>query len=109
KRAAVKSDDRLSRAPPRVISQGGEQVVRRGVNIAMRMMGEQFVSGQTISEALANNQRMEARGFTYSYDMLGEAATTEEDAKRYYDAYEQAVHPVGTADGGRRLREGPRN
>ena len=68
--------------------------MRKGVNMAMRMMGEQFVSGQTISEALANNRKMEARGFRYSYDMLGEAATTAEDADRYYASYEQAIHAI---------------
>jgi len=107
KLVAVNSEASLSNALTRLISKGGEPVVRRGVNIAMRMMGEQFVSGQTISEALANNQRMEARGFTYSYDMLGEAATTEEDAKRYYDAYEQAIHAIGKSAAGRGIYEGP--
>ena len=75
--------------------------------MAMRMMGEQFVSGQTISEALANNRKMEARGFRYSYDMLGEAATTAEDADRYYASYEQAIHAIGKAAAGRGIYEGP--
>lgn len=104
---AVNSEATLSSALTRLISKGGEPVVRKGVNIAMRMMGEQFVSGQTISEALANNHRMEARGFSYSYDMLGEAATTAEDAQRYYDAYEQAIHAIGKASAGRGIYEGP--
>ena len=81
--------------------------MRKGVNMAMRMMGEQFVSGQTISEALANNRKMEARGFRYSYDMLGEAATTAEDADRYYASYEQAIHAIGKAAAGRGIYEGP--
>ena len=47
----------------------------------MRMMGEQFVTGETIDEALHNARTMEAEGFRYSYDMLGEAALTRaEDA-----------------------------
>ena len=64
--------------------------------MAMRLMGEQFVSGQTIEEALANSRRLEARGFRYSYDMLGEAATTAADAARYFADYEQAIHAIGT-------------
>ncbi|MBH9710606.1 hypothetical protein, partial [Burkholderia contaminans] len=84
KLVAVSSEQSLSKALTRLIGKGGEPLVRKGVNIAMRMMGEQFVSGQTISEALANNRKMEGRGFRYSYDMLGEAATTAEDADRYY-------------------------
>ena len=67
--------------------------------MAMRLMGEQFVTGQTIAEALANSRKLEARGFRYSYDMLGEAAMTAEDAQRYYASYEQAIHAIGKAAG----------
>jgi RHH-type proline utilization regulon transcriptional repressor/proline dehydrogenase/delta 1-pyrroline-5-carboxylate dehydrogenase len=59
-------------------------VIRRGVDMAMRMMGEQFVTGETIDEALKRSRALEAKGFRYSYDMLGEAATTAADAERYY-------------------------
>jgi RHH-type proline utilization regulon transcriptional repressor/proline dehydrogenase/delta 1-pyrroline-5-carboxylate dehydrogenase len=75
--------------------------------MAMRLMGEQFVTGENISEALANSRKFEARGFRYSYDMLGEAATTEADAQRYYASYEQAIHAIGKAAGGRGIYEGP--
>ncbi|KAK51098.1 trifunctional transcriptional regulator/proline dehydrogenase/L-glutamate gamma-semialdehyde dehydrogenase [Bordetella bronchiseptica] len=107
KLVAVSSEQSLSKALTRLIGKGGEPLVRKGVNMAMRMMGEQFVSGQTISEALANNRKMEARGFRYSYDMLGEAATTAADAERYYAAYEQAIHAIGKAAAGRGIYEGP--
>ncbi|MCJ9712870.1 proline dehydrogenase family protein, partial [Bordetella hinzii] len=107
KLVAVSSEQSLSKALTRLIGKGGEPLVRKGVNMAMRMMGEQFVSGQTISEALANNRKMEARGFRYSYDMLGEAATTAEDAERYNAAYEQAIHAIGKAAAGRGIYEGP--
>ena len=107
KLVAVNSEQSLSKALTRLIGKGGEPLVRKGVNMAMRMMGEQFVSGQTISEALANNRKMEARGFRYSYDMLGEAATTAEDADRYYASYEQAIHAIGKAAAGRGIYEGP--
>ena len=50
---------------------------------------------------------MEAEGFRYSYDMLGEAALTSEDAKRYYASYEQAIHAIGKASAGRGIYEGP--
>ncbi|OZI74476.1 trifunctional transcriptional regulator/proline dehydrogenase/L-glutamate gamma-semialdehyde dehydrogenase [Bordetella genomosp. 12] len=107
KLVAVSSEQSLSRALTRLIGKGGEPLVRKGVNMAMRMMGEQFVSGQTISEALANNRKLEARGFRYSYDMLGEAATTAQDADRYNAAYEQAIHAIGKAAAGRGIYEGP--
>ena len=63
----------------------------------MRLMGEQFVTGRTIEEALAASREREARGFTFSYDMLGEAATTAEDAARYLAEYERAIHAIGKA------------
>ncbi len=107
KLVAVNSEQTLSKALTRLIGKGGEPLVRKGVNMAMRMMGEQFVSGQTISEALANNRKMESRGFRYSYDMLGEAATTSDDADRYYASYEQAIHAIGKAGAGRGIYEGP--
>ncbi len=91
----------------RIIGKGGEPVIRKGVDMAMRMMGEQFVTGETIAEALANAAALEEQGFRYSYDMLGEAALTEADARRYLAAYEQAIHAIGKASHGRGIYEGP--
>ncbi len=71
------ADDRgLSTALTCMVARLGEPVIRRGVDLAMRMMGEQFVTGQTINEALKRSREREERGFGFSYDMLGEAATT---------------------------------
>ncbi|MFG0379447.1 trifunctional transcriptional regulator/proline dehydrogenase/L-glutamate gamma-semialdehyde dehydrogenase [Pseudomonas sp. zbq_18] len=97
----------LSSSLNRLIGKSGEPVIRKGVDMAMRLMGEQFVTGETIGEALANASNMEAKGFRYSYDMLGEAALTEEDAKRYLASYEQAIHAIGKASHGRGIYEGP--
>lgn len=97
----------LSASLGRLIGKGGEPLIRKGVDMAMRMMGEQFVTGETIGEALANARKMEAEGFRYSYDMLGEAALTSEDAARYYASYEQAIHAIGKASNGRGIYEGP--
>jgi len=107
KLVATSSEQSLSRALTRLIGKGGEPLVRKGVDLAMRMMGEQFVTGETISEALANSRKFEARGFRYSYDMLGEAAVTAADARRYFDAYAQAIHAIGKASHGRGIYEGP--
>ena len=75
-------DDRgLGAALTRLVARAGEPVIRRGVDMAMRLMGEQFVTGETIDEALTRAHWQEAKGFTYSYDMLGEAATTAADAR----------------------------
>ncbi|PXW29730.1 trifunctional transcriptional regulator/proline dehydrogenase/L-glutamate gamma-semialdehyde dehydrogenase [Paraburkholderia caballeronis] len=107
KLVTTNSETGLSSALTRLIGKGGEPLIRKGVDMAMRLMGEQFVTGENISEALANSRKFEARGFRYSYDMLGEAATTEADALRYYASYEQAIHAIGKAAGGRGIYEGP--
>ncbi|WP_408586007.1 trifunctional transcriptional regulator/proline dehydrogenase/L-glutamate gamma-semialdehyde dehydrogenase [Novosphingobium sp.] len=101
-------DDRgLSAALTRLMARAGEPVIRRGVDLAMRMMGEQFVTGETIDEAVERARELEAKGFRYSYDMLGEAATTAADADRYYADYENAIHAIGQASAGRGIYEGP--
>ena len=97
----------LGAALTRLVGRGGEPVIRKAVDMAMRMMGEQFVTGQTIAQALANSRAPEARGFRYSYDMLGEAAMTASDAARYGADYEDAIHAIGRAAAGRGLHDGP--
>jgi RHH-type proline utilization regulon transcriptional repressor/proline dehydrogenase/delta 1-pyrroline-5-carboxylate dehydrogenase len=90
-----------------LIKRAGEPVIRSGVNMAMEMMGEQFVTGETIAEALKRAREQEQRGFSYSYDMLGEAAMTMQDANAYYADYERAIHAIGKAAQGRGIYEGP--
>ncbi len=107
KLTATSSEKSLSAALTRVIGKGGEPLIRQGVHRAMKLMGEQFVTGQNIAEALANSRAHESQGFRYSYDMLGEAATTARDAERYLAAYEQAIHAIGAASNGRGIFEGP--
>src|SRR5215475_14002616 len=71
----------------------GLPAVRAAVRQAMRLLGSHFVLGQTIEDALA---RAAARPeFRYSFDMLGEAARTTADAKRYLEAYANAIVAIG--------------
>src|SRR5262249_30503838 len=104
---ATSSERNLSAALTRLIARGGEPLIRGGVNLAMRLMGEQFVAGQTIDEALAKGRTLEARGFRHSYDMLGEAAVTAAQAYGYMQAYRQAIHAIGNESGRRGIYEGP--
>ncbi|NCI16287.1 trifunctional transcriptional regulator/proline dehydrogenase/L-glutamate gamma-semialdehyde dehydrogenase [Cronobacter muytjensii] len=97
----------LSRSLNRIIGKSGEPLIRKGVDMAMRLMGEQFVTGETIAEALANARKLEEKGFRYSYDMLGEAALTAADAQVYMVSYQQAIHAIGKASNGRGIYEGP--
>jgi RHH-type proline utilization regulon transcriptional repressor/proline dehydrogenase/delta 1-pyrroline-5-carboxylate dehydrogenase len=107
KLVSTSSESGLGSALTKLISKGGEPLIRKGVDLAMRMLGNQFVTGQTIVEAIKNGQANEARGYRYSYDMLGEAALTEQDAKNYYASYETAIHAIGKASNGRGIRNGP--
>ncbi len=107
KLVSTHNESGLSSSLGRVLTRGGEPVVRKGVDMAMRLMGEQFVTGETIGKALANAGRLEARGFRYSYDMLGEAALTDADAMRYMASYEQAIHAIGMASAGIGIYRGP--
>jgi RHH-type transcriptional regulator, proline utilization regulon repressor / proline dehydrogenase / delta 1-pyrroline-5-carboxylate dehydrogenase len=79
----------------RLIARAGEPFVRQAVGAAMKRMGEIFVMGRTIDEAMARMRNGENRGFTASFDMLGEAARTHADARRYFDAYAHAIGEVG--------------
>jgi RHH-type proline utilization regulon transcriptional repressor/proline dehydrogenase/delta 1-pyrroline-5-carboxylate dehydrogenase len=78
----------------RLIARAGESFVRQAVGAAMRMMGETFVMGRTIEEALARMERPEQAGFTASFDMLGEAARTFPDADHYAEAYAAAIRAI---------------
>ena len=75
----------------------GEPVIRTAVGRAMKEMGRQFVLGESITSAMERAAKMEAKGYTYSYDMLGEAARTERDAKRYHLSYSRAISAIATA------------
>jgi RHH-type transcriptional regulator, proline utilization regulon repressor / proline dehydrogenase / delta 1-pyrroline-5-carboxylate dehydrogenase len=107
KLVSTSSEQGLTSALTKLIAKGGEPLIRKGVDLAMRMLGNQFVTGQTIDEALANSRENETRGYRYSYDMLGEAALTEKDAANYYAAYENAIHAIGRASNGRGIKDGP--
>ena len=85
----------------------GEPVIRRAMNIAMRVMGRQFVMGETIEDAVERAKDKETKGYVYSYDMLGEAARTMKDADRYYDSYVDAIKVIGKAANGRGPKRSP--
>lgn len=81
-------------------------LTRRGVDLAMCLLGEQFVCGQSIARALSHAAKMGKRGFRYSCDMLGEAAMTAADAQRYLEQYTQVIHAIGKASAGQGIYEG---
>jgi len=85
----------------------GEPVIRQAVTRVMKELGQQFVLGETIERAMERASEFETKGFTYSYDMLGEAALTEKDARRYYLAYSEAIGQIAKASYSDDIRNNP--
>jgi RHH-type proline utilization regulon transcriptional repressor/proline dehydrogenase/delta 1-pyrroline-5-carboxylate dehydrogenase len=100
KLVATHSEPGMAAALTRALARGGEPIIRQAMDLAMRLLGRQFVTGQTIEEALQYARPFEARGFLYSYDMLGESAVTEADAARYMASYKHAIEAIGAAQRG---------
>lgn len=75
----------------RMTKKMGEPVIRSAMQRAMKIMGHQFVLGETIEEANRNSQSYRNKGYTYSFDMLGEAAVTHKDAEKYFSDYLHAI------------------
>jgi RHH-type proline utilization regulon transcriptional repressor/proline dehydrogenase/delta 1-pyrroline-5-carboxylate dehydrogenase len=83
----------------RLVARSGEPVIRQAVRQAVKVLGDQFVLGRTIQEALARSQPYAQKGYLFSYDMLGEAARTEADAEHYFERYMSAIDAVGQSAG----------
>ncbi|MGL4473943.1 MAG: bifunctional proline dehydrogenase/L-glutamate gamma-semialdehyde dehydrogenase PutA [Shewanella sp.] len=79
----------------RLINRLGEPVIRKAMYAAMKIMGKQFVLGRTVTEAISNSQDTRKLGYTHSYDMLGEAALTAADARKYFNDYAEAIRTLG--------------
>ncbi|MGB0892945.1 MAG: bifunctional proline dehydrogenase/L-glutamate gamma-semialdehyde dehydrogenase PutA [Parashewanella sp.] len=79
----------------RLVNRLGEPVIRQAMLAAMKIMGKQFVLGRTIEEGLKNSEDKRKLGYTHSYDMLGEAALTQKDAKKYFTDYADAIRALG--------------
>ena len=73
----------------------GEPVIRLAITEAMGIMGQQFVLGETIEQAVQRSEQGGAKRFLFSFDMLGEAALTAADAERFLAAYVHAIETIG--------------
>ncbi len=85
----------------------GLPTVRVATRQAMRIMGNHFVLGETIADALKRAASGDARLFRYSFDMLGEGARTAADARRYFKSYADAIKAIGLAAGNQPLPDRP--
>jgi RHH-type transcriptional regulator, proline utilization regulon repressor / proline dehydrogenase / delta 1-pyrroline-5-carboxylate dehydrogenase len=83
----------------RLVARSGEPVIRQALRQAMKILGDNFVLGRTIKQAIARAAPLENKGYRFSYDMLGEGAKTTKDAERYYARYVDALEAIGQAAG----------
>jgi RHH-type proline utilization regulon transcriptional repressor/proline dehydrogenase/delta 1-pyrroline-5-carboxylate dehydrogenase len=82
----------------KMVAGSGEPVIRQAVRQAMRIMGHQFVMGRNIKEAMKRSHKADNQHYRHSFDMLGEAALTEPDAIRYFEAYRAAILALGVGN-----------
>ncbi|WP_054113626.1 bifunctional proline dehydrogenase/L-glutamate gamma-semialdehyde dehydrogenase PutA [Marinagarivorans algicola] len=90
-----KKDGSAGHLVGRMVNRVSEPVIRKAMNQAMKIMGHQFVLGRDIKEALSRGNSYRDKGYTYSFDMLGEAALTLDDAAKYLKAYQDAITSIG--------------
>lgn len=102
----AKPDD-LSSGIHSAVKRLGEPVIRRAVRQAMIELGKQFVLGETVDEALARGMKLHREGYRYSYDMLGEAALTADDAQGYLQAYTEAIEKLASVSLADECRDNP--
>lgn len=91
----------------KLVGRMGEPLIRQVVGQAMKLLGQQFVMGRGIDEAVKRAQPFEAQGYRYSYDMLGEAACTHADATRYFESYQAAIRQLVDPSDTRTLMDRP--
>src|SRR5262249_27050873 len=90
-----------------VIKRSGEPVIRQGLKAGIELLGHQFVMGESIDDAIQNAAEYEKRGSMISYDMLGEAARTDEQARGYVAAYLSAIKEIAKTEKQASLFERP--
>ncbi len=83
----------------RLVARSGDPVIRQAIRQAVRILGDQFVLGRDIKEAVSRAEWYEDQGYLFSYDMLGESARTEKDAEAYFERYMGAIDYVGQVAG----------
>ena len=91
----------------RLVKRLGAPAVRAATRQAMRLMGNHFVLGETIEQALERARPRSGHQPRYSFDMLGEGARTASDARRYFNAYASAIETIGKTAGSRPLPDRP--
>ena len=103
KMSSALDEQALSNTLTKLLARLSTPFMRAAVVQSMKILGKQFVTGVTMPEALKNIQPRYNKGFTFSFDMLGEAAMTQADADRYFNDYLHAIEEVGKNAVGRTI------
>jgi len=78
-----------------LVARAGEPIIREALKQAMKFIGSQFVLAETIEEALISGRNYNNKGYRFSYDMLGEGARSDDQAKNYVESYLEAINHIG--------------
>lgn len=81
-----------------LFSKLGEPLIQKAMEQAMRILGKQFVIGETIEEAIKKSKNRDNAPYTMSFDMLGEGARTAQDAEYYFQAYHDALKALAAGE-----------
>jgi RHH-type proline utilization regulon transcriptional repressor/proline dehydrogenase/delta 1-pyrroline-5-carboxylate dehydrogenase len=103
----ARPEETLDSTLAKITRQLGLPTIRVAARQAMRVMGNHFVMGQTIEAALDRAVDHSHPSRRYSFDMLGEGARTQADAKRYFDSYHAAIEAIGRRASDRPLPDRP--
>ena len=85
------------RLSQKILSEAGwkrnltQGVISKVIHQAVKKIADQFIVGQNIQQALEASQLNLKKGYSYSYDMLGEVARTQQDADYYFQKYQLAI------------------
>lgn len=103
----IDRQNKLKAALKRFLEKTSEPIIRKAVAEMMKILGRQFILGETIQEALKRSHKHEDEGYRFSFDMLGEAARTTQDAERYFKAYQDSIKSIGEHAKGKGCIIGP--
>ena len=90
-----------------LIKRSGEPVIRQALRQGMKVLGTQFVMGETVSDAIKNARAEEKKGYSMSYDILGEGARTDTQAQGYVQSYLAGIRQIAASTDKPELLERP--
>jgi len=90
----------------KVIKNLSGPILRNAIKQAINILAKQFVFEQSINKAISLSNEKKHDKYTFSFDMLGEAARTPQQADDYFESYKSAIDEVGKINTARNLSNG---